>query len=545
MKHSEYSAIIVGSGAAGLYAALKIASQIELPDGILIITKSSLGESNSKFAQGGIVGVLHENTGDSTELHVEDTLKAGAGLSETKTVKYISEISDEVIHDLTNYGVSFDKDNSGKINFTLEAAHSFKRILHIGGDATGKGIIEALETKVRENTNITVAENSMAVELLINAQNECKGLILYNSLTGEHEIVYSSATILATGGVGQIYKYTTNPEGATGDGIDLAYMAGAQLRDMEFIQFHPTALAISPSNKDRFLISEAVRGEGAKLINNSGKEFMAKYHDKRELAPRDIVTRAIYNEMKNSHSDNMFLNASIIDKAKLLMRFPTISNFCKINGIDITQKPIPVAPAAHYTMGGIKAEVNGKTSIHGLYAIGEAASTGLHGANRLASNSLLECVVSAYELADYLSFANLETPKKIDKNIIDIIDTYSAPVDDKDYNINDLKANLKDIMWNNVGIIRNEKDLTEALKIIQKMKNDFRKSRKCLNISEYEYRNMLTVSEIVTKCAIKRKESRGAHSRSDFPNTLEIPEHSCIIKSKEAENAEYAEQILC
>lgn len=544
MKHSEYSAVIVGSGASGLFASLKLASQIELPDGILIITKSSLGESNSKFAQGGIVGVLHENTGDSTKKHTADTLKAGAGLSEEKITKYISEMSDNVIKDLTNYGVSFDKDTSGKLNFTLEAAHSFKRILHIGGDATGKGIVDALSRKVLENANITVMENSLAVELLINAQNECKGLILYNSLTGEHEIAYSSATILATGGVGQIYKYTTNPDGATGDGIDLAYNAGAELRDMEFIQFHPTALALSPTNKDRFLISEAVRGEGAKLINNSGKEFMAKYHDKRELAPRDIVTRAIYNEMKLSHSDNMFLNASIIDKSKLLMRFPTITDFCKINGIDITKKPIPVAPAAHYTMGGIKADVNGKTSIYGLYAIGEVSSTGLHGANRLASNSLLECVVSAYELADYLSFANLETPKKIDKKIMDIIESYSDPIEDKEFDINNLKSELKEIMWNKVGIIRNEKDLNEALQIIQKLKKEYRKSRKCLNTAEYEYRNMLTVSEIVTKSAIARKESRGAHSRSDFPNTFEIPKHSCIIKSKEAETSEYVEQIL-
>ena len=325
MKHSEYSAVIAGSGAAGLYAALKIASQIQLPDGILIITKSELGESNSKYAQGGIAGVLHQNTKDSTELHIADTLKAGAGLSEEHTVKYISELSDEVINDLLNYGINFDRDNQGQLNFTLEAAHSFRRILHIGGDATGRGIVEALAACVRKNKDITIMENSMAVELLINSANECKGLILYNSLTGEHEVVYSPALILATGGLGQIYKYTTNPEGATGDGFDLAYNAGALLQDMEFVQFHPTALAISPSSKERFLISEAVRGEGAKLINKNGNEFMAKYHDKRELAPRDIVTRAIYSEMKNSGTDNMFLNASIIDKTKLLMRFPTIS----------------------------------------------------------------------------------------------------------------------------------------------------------------------------------------------------------------------------
>lgn len=392
MKYSEYSVVIAGSGAAGLYAALKIYERINLPDGILLLTKSELGESNSKYAQGGIVGVLHQNSGDSVELHVKDTLKAGAGLSDYKTVEYISEVSDEVINDLIDSGVKFDKDSKGNLNFTLEAAHSHRRILHSGGDATGKGITEALAKRVRENSDITVMEHALAVEILVNSDDECKGLILYNELTGEHEIVYAGAVVLATGGMGQLYKYTTNPDGATGDGIDLAYNAGAILQDMEFIQFHPTALALSPSSKERFLISEAVRGEGAKLVDKSGHEFMSAYHDKRELAPRDIVTRAIFNEMQKNHTPNMFLNASIIDKAKLLMRFPTIAGKCKDRGIDISSTPIPVAPAAHYSMGGIQATVEGKTSVRGLYAIGETACTGLHGANRLASNSLLECV---------------------------------------------------------------------------------------------------------------------------------------------------------
>ncbi len=540
MKHSEYSVIIVGSGAAGLYAALKISSQIQLPDGILLITKYELGESNSKYAQGGIVGVLHQNPGDTTKSHIEDTLKAGAGLSDERTVNYVSELSDEVINDLINFGVNFDKDEQGKFNFTLEAAHSFKRILHIGGDATGKGIVDALISRIKKDQNITVAQNSMAVELLINSDRECKGLIMYNSETGEHEIAYSSSVVLATGGLGQVYKYTTNPEGATGDGFYMAYQAGAILQDMEFIQFHPTALALSASNKDRFLISEAVRGEGAKLINKSGSEFMSKYHDKRELAPRDIVTRAIYNEMKTSHADNMYLNASIIEKSKLMMRFPTIFKMCELNGIDITSKPIPVAPAAHYTMGGIKSELNGKTSISGLYAIGETASTGLHGANRLASNSLLECVVMAYELADYLSFSNLETPKVIDKSIINTIDLYSDSISETDYNISALKAELKDIMWNYAGIIRNEEDLNKALEMVLELKNNFKRNYMCKDIEEYEYRNMLTAAEIVIKSALMRHESRGAHSRNDYPQMNEMAEHSIITKSDNTERMEYA-----
>lgn len=535
MKYSEYSAVIVGSGAAGLYAALKISQQINLPDGILLLTKSTLGESNSKYAQGGIVGVVHQNPLDKVELHVQDTLKAGAGLSERKTIEYISEASDEVINDLIENGVNFDKNADGELTFTLEAAHSIRRILHSGGDATGKGITDALCQDVMNDSNITIAENSMAVELLVDSDKECKGIIVYNELTGEHEIVYTSALILATGGVGQLYKFTTNPEGATGDGIDIAYNAGAIIQDMEFIQFHPTALALSPTNKDRFLISEAVRGEGAKLMNSHGDEFMSHYHDKRELAPRDIVTRAIFSEMSKEHTYNVFLNASMIDHAKLLKRFPTISKRCNEKGIDISQKPIPVAPAAHYSMGGIKATVEGKTSIRGLYAIGETASTGLHGANRLASNSLLECVVCAYELADYLSFANLNIPKKIDDSIRKTIEIYSEPVSDIDYNIPQLKQNLKNLMWNNVGIIRSEESLLDAQQKVEELKSEFKRTRKCLNQDEYEYRNMLTVSKLIIEGALSRKESRGAHCRADYKQTNDVAQHSDIIKNEERE----------
>lgn len=535
MKYSEYSVVVVGSGAAGLYAALKVAQQIELPDGVLLLTKSYLGNSNSMYAQGGIVGVLHQNPTDTVECHVKDTLIAGAGLNDESAVEYISQASDEVVNDLMNCGVEFDKDVNGNLTFTLEAAHSIRRILHSGGDATGKGITEALCKKVIQDENITVMQDAIAVEILVNSDKECKGLILYNELTGEHEIVYTSALVLATGGLGQLYKYTTNPEGATGDGIDLAYNAGAIIQDIEFVQFHPTALALSPNSKDRFLISEAVRGEGAKLINSTGSEFMSKYHDKRELAPRDIVTRAIFNEMNMEHKNNVFLNASMINAAKLFKRFPTISKRCEDCGIDISQKPIPVAPAAHYSMGGIKATVEGRTSIRGLYAIGECASTGLHGANRLASNSLLECVVCAYELADYLSFANLGTPKKIDDNIRSTIETYSQAISDLDFDVPSMKSKLKDIMWNGAGIIRSEQSLLKAQEELKILKNSFSRTRKCLNMEEYELRNMLTVAELIVSAALDRKESRGAHCRSDYKNKETIAHHSNLIKIEKGE----------
>lgn len=535
MKYSEYSVVIVGSGAAGLYAALKISQQINLPEGVLLLTKSYLGNSNSLYAQGGIVGVLHQNPEDCVEKHVEDSLTAGAGLSDRSTVEYISEASDEVINDLIENGVDFDRNADGELTFTLEAAHSIRRILHAGGDATGRGITEALCREVRADENIVVMENAVAAELLVDSDQECKGVIVYNELTGEHEIVYTSALVLATGGLGQLYKYTTNPDGATGDGIDLAYNAGAIIQDMEFVQFHPTALALSPESKDRFLISEAVRGEGARLINNHGMEFMSKYHDKRELAPRDIVTRAIYSEMNKEHKFNVFLNASMIDHMKLFKRFPTISKRCGECGIDISAKPIPVAPAAHYSMGGIKASVEGRTSIRGLYAIGECASTGLHGANRLASNSLLECVVCAYELADYLSFANLAIPKKIDENIRRIIDIYSQPLSEADYNIELLKANLKDIMWNNVGIIRSEENLLKARKEVENLKKAFKRTRKCLNKEEYEYRNMLSVASLIIDSALSRKESRGAHCRSDYSQLDRVARHTNLLKNEEKE----------
>ena len=532
MKYSKYSTVIVGSGIAGLYAALKIEQQVNLPDGILLVTKSQLGESNSRYAQGGMVGVLKENKNDSTASHISDTIKAGAGLSEFNTVKFITENSDAVIKDLIKFGVEFARDENGELTFTLEAAHSVNRVLHAGGDATGRMVEEALCKKVSENPNIDIYENTLAIELLVNSEKECRGLVVFNELTGEYETIYASVVILATGGIGQLYKYTTNPIGATGDGIALAYNAGAVLQDMEFVQFHPTALAID-GEENRFLISEAVRGEGAKLVDADGVEFMAKYHEKKELAPRDIVTRANYNEMLEKHLNNVYLNATCIAKEKLAKRFPNISKKCARNGIDISKDFIPVAPAAHYFMGGTKTNITGETSIKGLYAIGETSSTGLHGANRLASNSLLECVVCAYEVADILQKQELKTPKQIDTGIKAAIDKYNNEEDVLDeIDVTPLKHELQNIMWDYVGILRSGKSLTTAIEKLNHLKSKFQRTNKCLNKAEYEFKNMLTVAQLIAISAYNRKESRGAHYRLDFLNTNDECIHSCLTKKE-------------
>jgi L-aspartate oxidase len=526
MKKSKYSVVIIGSGISGLYSALKIEQQLDLPDGVLLVTKSKLGDSNSYYAQGGMVAVLKENNKDSVESHIKDTIKAGAGLTELDTIKFISENSDKVVHDLLTFGVDFDRDENGNFTLTKEAAHSVNRILHSGGDATGREIEIALCKAVKENKNIKLYENKHVVDLLVQ-DNVCSGVVVYDG--NDYEVIDSSAVILATGGLGQLYKYTTNPEGATGDGFALGYRAGATLQDMEFIQFHPTALAFDDKeNHNRFLISEAVRGEGAKLCLKNGEEFMAKYHEKRELAPRDIVARAIFCEMRDNKIPSVYLNATVIEKDKLLKRFPTIAKKCMEYGIDITKNYIPVAPAAHYFMGGVKTNIKGETSVNNLYAIGEVSCTGLHGGNRLASNSLLECVVCAYEVAQVLKNKKLVCR---DSDFSEILSCYE---DYKNYSAKDvsaIKGELRDIMWNNVGIFRHEELLEDAEEKIKKLKKEFGRETCCASKEEYELRNMLITAELIVKSALNRKESRGAHYRTDYLETDNCGEHSLINKN--------------
>lgn len=527
MKFSTKAIVIIGSGIAGLYSAIKLSAKKDKE--ILLITKTNLRESNSRYAQGGIVGILPENLKDSVDLHVKDTVNAGAGLTDENIAKFISENSTEAIYDLIKYGVEFDKNKENKIELTLEAAHSINRILHAGGDATGKSIELALSNIAENTENITIYQETQAVELLIDSDKNCRGVILFNSASKEYETVYSSAVVIASGGIGQAYSNTTNPEIATGDGISLAYRAGATIQDMEFVQFHPTALNIK-ENGSRFLISESVRGEGARLINPDCKSFTKNYDKRGDLAPRDVVTRSIFFEMQEKNYSHVLLDTSSIPKEKLLERFPNIIKACKEHGIDIFKEPIPVSPAAHYIMGGIKISKEGKTSINGLYAVGEASCSSLHGANRLASNSLLECVVIAGEMAKHLLELPLEVSPTCDCKINCLISQYEKRILTTKPDVVEFTKQLKETMWVNAGIVRTEKGLNQALKTINELKLEFSQEYKCRNVQEYELRSLLTIAELIIKSALARKESRGAHFREDYPNTSEKAYHSYISK---------------
>ena len=520
MKYSKYSVVIIGSGVSGLYLALKVAAQKHLNDGILIITKSQMNISSSELAQGGIVAVLPQiNKNDSISSHVSDTIKAGCGLNDFNAVKFISQNSSCVIQDLINYGVEFDKTPDGKLSFALEAAHSIPRILHVK-DATGKAIEDVLCDKVLKTPEIEIYENTCAIELLVDNSNSAKGVIVYNRETDSYEAVYSNAVVIATGGVGQLFAHTTNPEVATGDGIALAYRAGAKVKNMEFVQFHPSALAVT--NKTTMpLVSEAVRGAGAKLCDSRGNYFAKDFDERGELAPRDIVARAIFATMSKNNDDNVFLDISQMGIEFFRNRFPNISKSCEENGVDISDGLIPVAPAAHYFMGGIQTNVYGETSIDNLYAIGECSCSGFHGANRLASNSLLECVTGAYELADVLSERNLDPPKNFDEKVKNILEKYEqdseSACDFEEIDIEDIKNKIKEIMWECAGIVRNKEKLTLAQNKLHLLAQAINSST-CAHTSEcYEAKNMILVSSLIVESALERKNSIGAHFREDFP----------------------------
>lgn len=514
MKYSKFSVVIIGSGVSGLYLAHKLAKSRNTKDGVLVITKSSVDECNSRLAQGGIVAVMPDfNKTDSISSHVSDTVKAGAGLNDFDAVKYVSEYSSLAIKGLINAGVKFDKKQDGSFDFTLEAAHSVPRILHTK-DKTGFSIEKALVEQVNKAKDVEIYENTMAIELLMDGQNTTRGVLAFNERSGEYEAILSNCVVIATGGAGQLYKYTTSRPVTTADGIYLASSVGAEISDMEFVQFHPTALAVE-NNDCMPLVSEAVRGEGAKLVNEKGERFALKYDKRGELAPRDVVARAIYNEMNQTGSNHAYLDISEIGEEKFRKRFPSITSYCEEYGIDLSKCLIPVSPAAHYLMGGIKVNLNFETNIENLYAIGEAARTGLHGANRLASNSLLECVVSAMGLYENLSYKNLSAPKNYDERIKNLLSKYQNQDAVYVENFEEIRDEIREIMWRNAGIVRDENLLKKGLFELTEVKKCLQEKNIFSDFASYEIRNMINVCELVINAALNRKTSVGAHYRTD------------------------------
>lgn len=517
IETSYYDVVIVGSGIAGVYTALEIPEQYN----VLILTKEALEVSNSVLAQGGIAVSLDK--GDSPELHFKDTVYAGAGLCNEESVWTLVNEAADNIKKVCKYGVQFDMKSPEELAFGREAAHSKDRIIH-AGDTTGKEVLDKLIAAVKTRKNVKIKERSFVIDYLTD-NDEIKGIISYYEDDSKLKIYLSHAVVCATGGYGQLYESTTNPEVATGDGACAAYRAGAELVDLEFIQFHPTVL-FHPKNKS-FLISEAVRGEGGILKNKDNERFMPNYHEMAELAPRDVVSRAIFNEMKKTNTDHVYLDITFKGKEYLGKRFPNIYKTCLEYGIDISKDYIPVAPAEHYCMGGIKTDVYGRTNIKGLYACGEAACTGIHGANRLASNSMLEGLVFghkiAIEIADFIANKRDRKPEYQVKYTTDRIR--------KDINSHEIKSNLKSIMDKYVGIIRNKEGLEKAAEQV-KTYRDLLKNMRNTSIEDWELQNMILLSGLVINSALQREESRGAHYRSDFSQTNDEMWKRNIVVSK-------------
>ncbi|HEX3046073.1 MAG TPA: L-aspartate oxidase [Bacillota bacterium] len=498
--------IVIGSGIAGLYSALELSKQ----HSVILITKSNLFESNTNYAQGGIAAAMGSN--DSPELHYQDTMMAGAGLCDPDAVRILVYDGPARVKNLIKLGVPFDRDQK-EISLTREAAHSRRRILHADGDATGREVAKTLINQVYRS-EITVYENTYALALVTDTKGHCRGVIVLEQ--GNLHLILGSAVILCTGGLGQIYGKTTNPSVATGDGMILAYNAGGALRDLEFIQFHPTALYLPPAPP--FLISEAVRGEGAILINSSGDRFMPGYHSLAELAPRDIVARSIFEEIQKTNSSCVYLDLSKIKPAAIKSRFPNIYLTCLNYGLDITTDLIPVAPAAHYAMGGILTDYWGRTTVPGLYAAGEAASTGVHGANRLASNSLLEGLVFAGRIIEYLGDTGIEEPKK--SALSGLIAHYPRLFN----KINDYPGNYRRLHEVNdrfLGIMREHTGLNQATSALRFEEETDEAvailAEAGLETPYLELQNMYQLTKLILQAALARTESRGGHFRSDYP----------------------------
>lgn len=496
MKEITSNIVIVGAGLAGLYTALNIDSSKRID----IIVKEDLNDTNSRLAQGGIAGELHINQ-SNIKAHIEDTLKAGSYLNDPEAVEVLVNEASYNIKQLMKYNVLFDRDSEGNILLTKEGGHSTNRILHAGGDSTGKDIMAALKEECINRENIHIHTNMMAIDL-VSEHNICYGITALSEL-GETIYFNAENTILATGGIGNIYGATTNSTSATADGIGIAHRANVTIEKMEFVQFHPTAFHNEQTlYRQKFLITEALRGEGAYLLNSENERFMEKYDERLELAPRDIVSQAIYREMYDTWTDHVYLDTRHLGKDFLKDRFPTIYKHLKEKGYTLGVDLIPVSPVQHFSVGGVKVDLNGQTSMKNLYANGECASNGVHGANRLASNSLLECIVFGNRIAQSIS-SNKRTHK---------VKVKSQTSEQRNYNYIPMKKKLGQIMDEYVGIVRSESGLHKALREVTNMERNLLQHPNN-NKFYFEALNMVQTAGLIIKGAITRTKSIGCHYR--------------------------------
>ncbi len=529
----EYDVLIIGSGAAGLSLALKLADH----SNVAVLSKNALVEGATFYAQGGVSAVLDRQ--DSIQSHVQDTLTAGVGLCDPKIVHFVVERAQESINWLVNMGVDFTRSNesseaSSAFHLHKEGGHSHRRVIH-AADATGKAIETTLESRVRQHKNIDLFEHHIAVDLITNnkfLKDKCRciGAYVLDDKKKNVKVFRARNVVLATGGAGKVYLYTSNPDSCTGDGIAMASRIGCRIVNMEFIQFHPTCL-YHPMAKS-FLISEALRGEGAKLILNDGNSFMERYDNRQELAPRDIVARAIDYEMKRLGCDCVYLDISHKPQKFIKQHFPNIFKRCLDLGINIATDKIPVVPAAHYTCGGIMVNKNGQTDIPGLYAIGEVSYTGLHGANRMASNSLLECFVFAHSAFKHIkeSLPEIKMPEKISE-----WDESRVTNSDEEVVVSHNWDEIRRFMWDYVGIVRTTNRLHRAHHRIKLLQSEISEYYGNFRITKdlIELRNLATVAELIIESALKRKESRGLHYTTDYPAIDDINFlRNTIIKTK-------------
>ncbi|MGF1582673.1 MAG: L-aspartate oxidase [Gemmataceae bacterium] len=505
VAHFFTDVLIIGGGIAGLRAALEVPPELD----VLVITKDKIAESNSSYAQGGIAGVLSDD--DRFENHIEDTIAVGGGLCDRNIVELVVRKAPNEIGKLIDWDTHFDLED-GHLALTREGGHSHRRIVHALGDSTGHEVMRAIITRAKEASNVAVWEKAFTLDLLTDETNRrCVGAVV-DFPGASRSLVWAKQTVLASGGAGMVYRETTNPSVATGDGMAAAYRAGAQLRDMEFMQFHPTVLYVAGSS--RFLISEAVRGEGAHLVDKHGRRFMPDVDERAELAPRDVVAQAIFQCMEQTRHPNVYLDLAHLDEDLVMRRFPGIARVCRRFGIDITKDRIPIRPGAHYMIGGVAIDEEGRTTLPGLWAAGEVTSTGLHGANRLASNSLLEGLVYGALCGRGAARAAAEIPDRFQAR--PITSTY-PPDGNGTLDVTDITNSLRSLMVRQMGVVRDRPGMMEAAKDVAFWRN-YVLQREFDNPAGWELQNMLTVAQCMIQSAIQREESRGVHYRSDFPD---------------------------